>query len=819
MKKILRRFAVLFLVFLMGVAGTAFLLNSETTDDRSDMNNPTFPEVMVDMGGTLANRMYGYAQPMQADFTRDSITPLDSSKKLTFAVDSYDTKVKSLSYEIRTSDGSKVLENKKIKNLKESDSYLRASVEIGCDLRMNQEYSMQISLDTNKGIVYYYTRVVSRSGLNTEKYVAFVKRFYETCMDKTTADDLASYLEPSDSGSATNFANISINSSLSEVSWGSLGPRIYKKGIPVIKEINETTASISIDYQISVKDSEGNTRVYDVEDFYRMRYTEARIRLLDFQRSTAQIFDPTLPVVSDEGILLGIRDKNVTYMMNDEGTVLAFVQQGDLWSYSPKNGKIAQIFSFRKNQNGDFRDSRQEHDIKIIRVYENGDVDFVLYGYMNRGVHEGKCGVCVYHYSNDQNVVEEKVFIPTTESYEFLKEDLGVLSYVNKENQLFLLFAGKLYEVDINEKTSKIMEENISGGNFIVSDTNAHAAWLITEGAEAGKIKVIDFDTKETRLLSQEGDMLLRTVGFMNEDMVYGLLSPGDIVTDQDNHVTEGIHTLRIEDFQGNLKKEYHQEGLYITDVTVGTTLIEFELSAKSGDSAYTVQKKDNIMNNKKASANKVSTELVTSSGTGVQVRLAMEEEPETDEPLSVYAKMRSTQEREISLDMEIPREEVYYVYAKGSFNGIYTDPAQAVLKADELAGVVLNRAQQYVWERGNKKTRIQLNLEDVPKAMRKGIRSVKKLQESLGMEGTIIDLSGCTLDSVLYEVSAQRPVIAKTGKDTSVVIVGYDEYNTYLYDPVKKETYPYGMNDSTELFEKAGNIFISYIEAVKQYN
>ena len=41
------------------------------------------------------------------------------------------------------------------------------------------------------------------------------------------------------------------------------------------------------------------------------------------------------------------------------------------------------------------------------------------------------------------------------------------------------------------------------------------------------------------------------------------------------------------------------------------------------------------------------------------------------------------------------------------------------------------------------------------------------------------------------------------------------DEYNTYLYDPVKKETYPYGMNDSTDLFQKAGNVFITYVESV----
>ena len=71
------------------------------------MNDPVFPEVMVDFDGNYANRMYGYAQPMQSDFTRDSVTPIDTSKELSFVINAYDTKVKSLSYEIRTSDGSR----------------------------------------------------------------------------------------------------------------------------------------------------------------------------------------------------------------------------------------------------------------------------------------------------------------------------------------------------------------------------------------------------------------------------------------------------------------------------------------------------------------------------------------------------------------------------------------------------------------------------------------------------------------------------------------------------------------------------------------
>ena len=258
MIKFLRRAVILLFVFVLGVAGSSFLLNSETTDDRSDMNDPVFPEVMVDFDGEYANRMYGYAQPMQSDFTRDSVTPLDTSRELSLVINPYATKVKSLSYEIRTSDGSKVLENRKVKSLDKNDSYLATKIQINSDLLMNQEYSLQISLETNKGTAYYYTRVVSRSNVNTVQYVKFVKSFYEKCMDKATAEDLTSYLEPDTSNTTTNYTDVGINSTFAEISWGNLSPQIYRKGIPVVKDINETTDSFSLEYQIAATNTDGN---------------------------------------------------------------------------------------------------------------------------------------------------------------------------------------------------------------------------------------------------------------------------------------------------------------------------------------------------------------------------------------------------------------------------------------------------------------------------------------------------------------------------------------------------------------------------------
>ncbi len=332
MKRILKKAGILLLVFLLGTAGTALLLNSESTDNRSDFNDAVFPEVMVDMNDTLINRMYGYAQPMQADFSRDSVTPLDTSKKLTFKVNPYDSEVKSFSYEIRTSDGSKVLENKKIKNLVKEDQYLSVDVEIGSDLRMNQEYSMQIALELDEGTAYYYTRVVSRSQVHASDYAAFVKYFYEACLDKESADALGSYLEPQTIQEQQRITTgININSSLSaQISWGNLAPQLCQEGIPVMKEINETTASVVLEYQLTSHWMRMRKQeLYDVTEFYRMRYHGYQ-DLCCWISNVVQIRSLMVHchVYEDDGIILGVRDKNVEYMMNDAATSASFCAGG-----------------------------------------------------------------------------------------------------------------------------------------------------------------------------------------------------------------------------------------------------------------------------------------------------------------------------------------------------------------------------------------------------------------------------------------------------------------------------------------------------------
>ena len=244
------------------------------------------------------------------------------------------------------------------------------------------------------------------------------------------------------------------------------------------------------------------------------------------------------------------------------------------------------------------------------------------------------------------------------------------------------------------------------------------------------------------------------------------------------------MRQIRIEDFEGTLLKKYTVEkDMYITGFDLGPMLLTFTMGTKSGGT-FKDQKDDNILNNSSQTAGMAKVELSVSYRRGTLVRLAFEEPCVAQTPLVIYAKTRSAHDRTIKLDEQTAPDRIFFVYAGGGLESTWEDPGPAIMRANETYGVVLNRAQQYIWERGNMKPNVMLNLDDIPSCIREGWLDQDALQEAVGDSGTILDLSGCGLEDILYEVSASRPLIAKTGSRTSTVIVGYDEYNTWLLDP-----------------------------------
>ena len=86
------------------------------------------------------------------------------------------------------------------------------------------------------------------------------------------------------------------------------------------------------------------------------------------------------------------------------------------------------MFTFADGSNDDVRADYGKHNVKVLAASDEGDVDFLVYGYMNRGTYEGQMGVVFYHYDEDSRTVQEKFFVPVSEGYDQLESDITTLA-------------------------------------------------------------------------------------------------------------------------------------------------------------------------------------------------------------------------------------------------------------------------------------------------------------------------------------------------------------------------------------------------------
>lgn len=816
MKKGLIKAGVLLLLFLAAVGGTAVYINRDKTVGTREMEEPRLPVMYMEVSGVMVNPMYGYAREMEEQYMRDGLTPLAAERELTTVIDPMESKVESVNYRVSTADGTTVVESGKITGLSEDGDNLKADFKLETPILMNQEYTLRFDVTLKTGeTYYYYTRLIQRAGINTTQYLDFVQDFYQKCISGNGTADISARLEPDETETNSTYTSLNIHSSLERVTWGEMSVQLEQKAYPVIKDINETTCSIALSYVISDQKEEGEADYYNVTDFYRMRYSDSSVRLLDFERKAQELYDGENTELTSTGINLGVADKTVQYQSNVNADIVAFVREGELWSYNRSANKTTQVFSFRDGSL-DVRKNLQEHGIKIVRVEESGDIDFVVYGYMNSDLHEGEVGIAVYHYGAELNQVEEQLFIPMKSSYEYIKSDMETLSYVTKDDILYLILEDDLYQVDIKAKTWQMIQENLEPDCFVVSKSQASIAWM-NEMQEYGSVSitVMSLEDGESYVIQAPAGQKIKVLGFINEDMVYGLANESDIVTDNAGNTVFAMTSVRIEEFGGNVVKEHHEENVWVSNVNLEEGLLELE-RVQWENGAYVSISSDHIMNNLQKNEETVSIRLITTERKATQIGLDFDKSVTSKNVLYITSSLVE-QEEIPTVDIEQVRQEnsIYYVYAKGVLDSTWSKASDAIVRADSQMGVVLNRQQQYVWERGNRDDTHLVNLEEVPQIILSGTIDENLIQESLGEAYTVLNLTGCSLDSILYFVNQGNPVIAKISDTDNVVIVGYNALNTILYYPATGEQEYFGIQDSTNLFLREGNVFVGYMDSM----
>ena len=120
--------------------------------------------------------------------------------------------------------------------------------------------------------------------------------------------------------------------------------------------------------------------------------------------------------------------------------------------YNKSSNELLNIFGFADADTTDERNLNDQHAVRIISMDNSGNLAFAVYGYMNRGEHEGEVGVGIYYFDVERNLIQEKAFIPSKKSYAIAADELGKMVYYNHaEEQLYVLADGTLYQVDLKK--------------------------------------------------------------------------------------------------------------------------------------------------------------------------------------------------------------------------------------------------------------------------------------------------------------------------------------------------------------------------------
>lgn len=834
--------AVLLIVFILAVLISGKLMNHTNEDLTTEMEDATLPVISMYQDGRELNELHGYVTEMNAAYMRDAIMPIGEDWKLPITIQTYQTPVDTISYEIRSLDAERLIANADVTSYQEKHGKITAELTIQNLLEEGEEYLLIIQLESGDKSIYYYTRIVQPVECYVEECVDFVMDFNDKTFNDETTGTLATYMEKT-TGDNSTLHYVSLNSSLKQVGWANFNGERLTDLVPSIKEITNTYNVIVLNYVVSRVSESGQIEYYNVEEYYRVRYTTNRIYLLNFERTMNQIFRGENDCVYDRYIELGIRSSDVEYKTNEAGSSVAFVQEGELWSYDTVENTLAKIFSFRGYEGIDCRENYGEHDIKIAGIDEAGSVDYIVYGYMNRGIHEGEVGIAVYHYDSLSNTNEETVFIPSDRSYEVMKSELGQLMYVNEGGELFLMMDGNVYGIDLNTLKTRELIGNLLDESFAVSASNRYIAW-IDAGEEKGKgsdtIHIMNLSNQKAVDITGAAGECIKPLGFMDEDFVYGIAKEKDIFEDAAGNVTFPMYQIKIVDVSsGNMEelKTYEKSGYYVASVEIDDYTMYLNRIQYNG-TAYVSADQDMIMNREGDTGKLVDIASSVSDDKETQIQITLAGTTSGKTPKLLTPKELILEEnRTVALKDESSTKH-YYVYVKGDVVLATDNVTEAVIAANEKMGVVIGDNLQYVWKRSRKSSQaafsdIVVGTEDADagsiaqcinamlemeginisvSALIDGGETPKSILNNTMKDAQVFDLTGCSVEEILYYVSCGSPVFAMTGSDDAVLVVGYDNNNVIIFDPSLQTTYRRNMSDAGEMFANAGNVFFTYL-------
>lgn len=810
-KKKLKEAAILVGAFLIAVVVFSYFTNKGNNNMTADMGAATYPMISFTYNGYSLNSIAGYAGEMNIPSVRDTITPV-AGKQLNLVIAAYENEVKKAAFKIYTLDGKEVLHEDQAKNPGKD-----ISLDLSAENILSEERVLQITLTLKEDRkVYFYTRIADSENASLMECLDYANKFHDNALGEAEDMSFGAALEPNEEGDNSTFSHVNIHSNSSQVGWKDLEPAVENGERWSIKEMNNVTTALQIEYIVRCKGEENEGDAYKVKEFFRLRYDKERKRtyLIDYDRTMEQIFDPTKKILSEKGLLLGITSPDVPYLTNKDETIVSFVQAGELWSYNQETDEVSLVFSFSSAENMDERNYTEQHKIRLLGADDNGNITFAVYGYMNRGAHEGEVGIAVYYYNVGKSSVEEKVFIPSNKFYGKEVSGLGELLHYSVSNKkLYLLADGTVYETNVEKGKTKELVKGLKPNQYVVSGDGRLLAYQTAENeTDVREIIIMDLSSGQQKSITCKDGESIHPLGFIRNDFVYGIAKTGDMGQTVSGEAVIPMYKVEIQNRKGKVIKTYEENGVYVLDVVLEENRVVLERADREGN-VYTTITQEYISNNEEEKEKNIFLESYTTKLKEKQMRLTFKNGISDKEPAVLKPKQVLFENPTVVSFEHAGDEKKYYAYGHGELQGVYDTAGAAIREADNFGGVVLDQNQAYVWERGNRDLNFSIPEADALAANIKeqlaGGSSPMQIMEK-ARPGESMDLSGCDAEQLAYIINQGRPVVAMLDAGTPVILVGYGESTVVYVDMGNNERKRVTFKQMDEMTASSSHTYIA---------
>lgn len=856
MKKGLRKALILLLVFVAAAAAVFYITHDEGEEETvyDGMSKASLPVVYTLYNGEEINRLYGYTESMQEEYMRENMTPLDYDGQMTITVDCYENIFLGLRYEVRDADSGRLVEStevtdwtRKERQGQEEGVQVTAKLPIQKLIEEGKEYLLKICLTTDRhGMINYYTRIVYNRQFHTQEMIDFVTYFSERTFDpeekQEGLSELGTYIEPNRSGDNSTLAHIDIHSNHRMLTWMNLEPERIREPLVEIRQMNASIGTLRLTYQIRATGDSGLREVYDVEENFVIRWSQLRFYLLAYERNVNQHFEGDTNRIEGGIVDLGIvEDDAIQLKTSDSGEYTVFTASGELWSYNGKVNEAVKIFSFRNGVNEDVRTEHNDHEFQIIQVKDDGDVSFMIYGYMNSGSHEGQVAMVFYQYDSSERALQEIFYIPAYTSYGLLRQEMGTLSYISETGLIYVMVGNSIYAIDVAGTEHVVVVDDLQEGTFVISEDSSVIAWQEGDDPYACTTLSVMYltDGKKNTIQAPLGEHL-KPLGFIGSDFIYGIAERTDITSDISGKISFPMYAMQIVDREGTILTTYEEPGAYVLGVEVDDGRICVDCAVLDYQRKPIDFFEDVLLRNEENTSTATSVLITRTSDRKKKVHaINLSKWAKEDKHLSIHTPVRllnpSANRVELASDIRRQIDPRYFAYAYGELTTISYNVADAIAAAYDEMGVVVDAGQNLVWARGSQKaeTRISINSAcvtnredmtlipciqallfqkgitmDVAQMLEDGMSVRQILAEALPDKS--LDLTGASLQQILYFISEGNPVIVLTGQTTADLIVGYDNINITFFDVLDGTYYKKGRNDTMEYLQEMGGYLFS---------